>query len=76
MIYLDNDLRREIALTRRVEQQQQKKISNLKPIDETVLETTIAYEQLAVDLTCVLAKQEKTPICNKIIFKNYTFIYY
>ena len=57
----NNDLRREIALTRRVEQQQQKKISNLKPIDETVLETTIAYEQLAVDLTCVLAKQEKNP---------------
>ena len=57
----DNDLRRELALTRRVEQQQQKKISNLKPIDETILETTISYEQLAVDLTAILAKQEKNP---------------
>lgn len=55
----DNDLRREIALIRRHEQQQQKIISGLKPIDETNLETTIAYEQLAVDLTAILAKHVK-----------------
>ena len=54
----DNDLRRELALVRRIEQQQQKKISCLKPKDETILEHTITYEQLAVDLTAVLAKQE------------------
>lgn len=60
----DNCLRQELALVRRVEQQQQKRISNLKPKDETILEHTIAYEQLAVDLTCVLAKQEKD--CNVI----------
>ena len=54
----DNDLRRAIALTRRIEQQQQKVISVLKPADETILETTISYEQLAVDLTCELAKRE------------------
>ena len=54
----DNDLRRELALTRRVEQQQQKKISCLKPIGETVLEHTIGYEQLAVDLTAALASRE------------------
>ena len=56
-----NDLRREIALVRRVEQQQQKKISALKPVDETVLETTIGYEQLAVELTANLARREKDP---------------
>lgn len=55
----NNDIRRELALARRIEQQQQKKISNLKPINESVLETTIAYEQLAVDLTCRLAKMTK-----------------
>lgn len=55
----DNDIRREIALIRRVEQQQQKKIAGLKPIDENVLETTIAYEQLAVELTANLARREK-----------------
>lgn len=54
----NNDLRREISLTRRIEQQQQKKISNLKPIKETLLEQTIAYEQLAVDLTARLAQRD------------------
>ncbi len=54
-----NDLRREIALIRRHEQQQQKLISALKPIDETDLETTIGYEQLAVDLTAILAQRVK-----------------
>lgn len=54
----NNDLRRELALTRRIEQQQQKRIANLRPRNETILETTIAYEQLAVDLTAVLAKME------------------
>ncbi|WP_167956517.1 hypothetical protein [Anaerosporobacter faecicola] len=54
----DNDLRRELALVRRIEQQQQKRISCLKPKNESILEHTITYEQLAVDLTSVLAKQE------------------
>ena len=52
----DNDIRRAIALVRNQEQQQQKRISCLKPIDENILETTIAYEQLAVDLTAILAQ--------------------
>ncbi len=54
----NNDLRREISFLRRNEQQQQKRISDLKPIDESILETTIGYEQLAVDLTACLAKLE------------------
>ena len=54
----DNDLRRDLALTREVEKQQQLKISLLKPMNETVLEHTIGYEQLAVDLTAELAKRE------------------
>lgn len=54
----NNDLRRELALSRRVEQQQQKRINWLKPIDETQLETTIGYEHVAVDLTAWLAQNE------------------
>ncbi len=54
----DNDLRREIAMTRAIEKQQQLKISLLKPKDESILEHTISYEQLAVDLTAELAKRE------------------
>lgn len=58
----DNALRRELALTREVEKQQQLKVSLLKPENESILEHTIGYEQLAVDLTAELAKREKD--CN------------
>ncbi len=54
----DNDLRRELAMTRETEKQQQLKISLLKPKNESILEHTIAYEQLAVDLTAEMAKRE------------------
>lgn len=54
----NNDLRRDLALAREVEKQQQQKIFLLKPQNESILEHTIGYEQLAVDLTAELAKQE------------------
>ena len=57
----DNELRRQIALLRRLEQQQQKLIAALKPADETILMHTIGYEQLAVDLTAALAQREDNP---------------
>lgn len=63
----DNELRREIALTRRIEQQQQKKIQDLKPINENILETTISYEQLAVDLTARLAQNEPDEYVKKAL---------
>lgn len=55
---VDNDIRRELALSRRIEQQQQKRIACLKPIEEDILLNTIAYEQLAVDLTAIAAMRE------------------
>ena len=58
---LNNDVRRVIAGVRREEQFQQKRISSLKPINESILETTIAYEQLAVDLTADMAQKEPNP---------------
>ncbi len=58
----DRELLRELALTRYIEKQQQQKIALLKPKDESVLEHTIGYEQLAVDLTAELAKRERD--CN------------
>ena len=57
----DNELRRQVALLRRLEQQQQKFIAALKPANETILEHTIGYEQLAVDLTAGLAQREDNP---------------
>ena len=54
----DPDLRRDLALVRFVEKQQQQKLAQLKPVDESILETTISYEQLAVDLTAGMAREE------------------
>lgn len=54
----NNDIRRELATLRRKEQQQQKRIASLKPIGEGILEHTIGYEQLAVDLTAIFAARE------------------
>lgn len=58
----NNELRRELAYVRRLEQYQHKKLSSMKPIDETILETTLTYEQVAVDLTAMLAKREKNAV--------------
>lgn len=63
----NQDIRRALAMTRRVEQQQQKQIAVTKPIDESILETTISYEQLAVDLTATLAQNEPDPYIKKAL---------
>jgi rubrerythrin len=63
----DNDIRRELALARRIEQQQQKRVSMLKPIGEDILETTIGYEHLAVDLTAILAAREPNGYVKKAL---------
>jgi hypothetical protein len=57
----DLDLKRQLAQIRRVEQQQQKAVSGLIPGEETILENTIGYEQVAVDLTAWVAQQEPDP---------------
>ncbi len=55
----DNDeIKGYLALVRNQEQQQQKLIACLKPLNESILETTIAYEQLAIDLTATLAQND------------------
>ena len=60
--FSDNEARRKVALLRRSEAQQQKLISLLKPADESVLEQTIGYEQLAVDLTAELARGDRKSV--------------
>ena len=60
--HTDNlEIRSMLAQTRRVEQQQQKAINWLTPGDETTLEVTIGYEQVAVDLTAWIARTEPDP---------------
>lgn len=57
----NNDIRRNLAAIRRSEAQQQKRIASLKPQNENILEHTIGYEHLAVDLTAELACKESNP---------------
>ncbi len=65
----NNDVRRRLAMMRRGEQLQHKRIASLKPADESILEHTIGYEQLAVDLTATLALNEKnTYVKNQLEF--------
>ena len=58
----DKEIKEALAIIRAQEQQQQKRIASLKPIDESILENTIGYEQLAIDLTATLAKHESDPV--------------
>ena len=50
-----------LAMQRRVDQQQQRAVNGLNPGDQSALETTIGYEQVAVDLTAWLARTEPDP---------------
>ncbi|HEX9993150.1 MAG TPA: hypothetical protein VGB14_09515 [Acidimicrobiales bacterium] len=60
------EIRQALALGRRVEAQQQKAINWLSPGDETPLETTIGYEQVAIDLTAWLARNEPDPYIKQV----------
>lgn len=61
----DPEVKRTLAMVRRVEQQQQKAVSGLVPGDETTIEHTLGYEQVAVDLTAFLASTEPDPYFKK-----------
>jgi hypothetical protein len=57
----DPEVKRRLAEVRYIEQQQQKAVNWLLPGQASVLETTIAYEQVAVDLTGWVARMEPDP---------------
>jgi hypothetical protein len=57
----DQEIRRELAFTRYLESQQQRVVNWLLPGIPSALETTIAYEQVAVDLTSWVARMEPDP---------------
>jgi rubrerythrin len=54
----DGELRLALARIRRHEQHQQTLVNWLNPADQSPLETTIGYEQVAIEVTSHLAKQE------------------
>ncbi|MDD3926373.1 MAG: hypothetical protein PHT33_06930 [bacterium] len=55
----NNEIKEQLSVIRRVDSQQQQTVNWLNPPDQSVVETTIAYEQVAVDLTANLAKNEQ-----------------
>jgi hypothetical protein len=57
----DVELKKLLAQVRRVEHQQQNTVQWLNPADQSILETTIGYEQVAVELTAYLARTEPDP---------------
>ena len=57
----DPDLKAQLAALRRIEHQQQNTINWLNPADQSVLETTIGFEQVAIELTAYLARTEPDP---------------
>lgn len=54
----NEELKQSLARTRMIEDQQQTTVNWLIPDDQTVLESTLAYEQVATDLTAYLARIE------------------
>ncbi len=60
--HTDNpEVKAKLAYLRRIEQQQQKAVNWLLPGKESTLEVTIGYEQVAIDLTAFLARNEPDP---------------
>ena len=58
---MNGELRRELALVRRVEHHQQTMINWLLSGDHSPIETTIGYEQVAIEVTAAIAQQEPDP---------------
>ncbi|MAM76762.1 hypothetical protein [uncultured Tistrella sp.] len=63
---LDPEIRKQLSLMRRIEAQQQKVMNWLIPGDESTLEVTLGYEQVAVDLTAWIAQHEPDPYLRQV----------
>lgn len=58
---MNRDLRLPLARVRRIEQHQQTSVNWLLPPDLSPLETTIGYEQVAIEVTASVAQHEPDP---------------
>lgn len=54
----DEETKNFLALTKKIEDTQQTTVNWMAPADQSVLETTLGYEQVAVDLTAWMAQNE------------------
>lgn len=64
--WMNRHLRVELAKSRRVEQHQQTMVNWLLPPDQSPLETTIGFEQVAIEVTAAIAMQEPDPYLAQI----------
>src|SRR5919108_2112988 len=58
---MNRELQLDLAKIRRVEQHQQTMVNWLNPPDQSVLETTIGFEQVAIEVTAAVAQMEPDP---------------
>lgn len=64
---MNRELQAPLAQVRRIEQHQQTLINWLLPADQSPLETTIGYEQVAIEVTASLAQQEPDPYIAQVL---------
>lgn len=58
---MNRQLQPHLARVRRVEQHQQTMVNWLNPADQSALETTIGFEQVAIEVTAAVAQAEPDP---------------
>jgi hypothetical protein len=58
---MNSDLQLALARVRRIEQHQQTLVNWLNPADQSPLETTIGFEQVAIEVTASVAENEPDP---------------
>ena len=61
MARMNSHLQEPLAIVRRMEQHQQTLVNWLNPADQSPLETTLGYEQVAIEVTAEIAQKEPDP---------------
>lgn len=64
---MNKELQIPLAKVRRMEQHQQTVVNWLLPADQSPLETTIGYEQVAIEVTASLAQNEPDPYIAQVL---------
>jgi hypothetical protein len=64
---MNKELQVPLAKVRRIEQHQQTIVNWLNPADQSPLETTIGYEQVAIEVTASLAQNEPDPYIAQVL---------
>src|SRR5918998_5718312 len=64
---MNKELQLPLALVRRAEQHQATLVNWLLPADQSPLETTIGYEQVAIEVTAALAQNEPDPYIAQVL---------